>query len=243
MEAWRFSNPCPEAFAHFGELGFVVIDQVLSEQELARIDGPLRQMSEANQAHKRHGRAHAIRNLLQSVPAIDKLARSPAIRSLVEPVLGREAFPVKGILFDKHATANWKVAWHQDPTICVRKRIETPGFGPWSVKDGVLNVQPPELVLSSLMTVRIHLDDCGTDNGPLRVIPRSHVHGRLNASQIREFRQRVQEVSCTVRLGGVLLLRPLTLHASSPAKKPAQRRVVHVEFSASKLPGGLAWAA
>jgi hypothetical protein len=31
------------------------------------------------------------------------------------------------------------------------------------------------------------------------------------------------------------------LHASSAAEAPARRRVLHVEYAAPDLPGGLAW--
>jgi hypothetical protein len=40
----------------------------------------------------------------------------------------------------------------------------------------------------------------------------------------------------------VLLMRPLLLHASSPAIMPQHRRVVHLEYAAEDLPGGLQWA-
>jgi hypothetical protein len=54
-----------------------------------------------------------VRNLLD-LPAFRNLADSTEIRALVEPILGTEAFPVRGILFDKTGEANWNVPWHQD---------------------------------------------------------------------------------------------------------------------------------
>lgn len=36
-------------------------------------------------------------------------------------------------------------------------------------------------------------------------------------------------------------MRPLLLHASSPAASPGHRRVLHVESAAAGLPGGLQW--
>src|SRR5258708_10336185 len=68
---------------------------------------------------------------------------APSIRSLVEPVLGQNAFAVRGLFFDKTQEANWKVPWHQDLTIVVKERLEVQGFGPWSIKEGVPHVQPP----------------------------------------------------------------------------------------------------
>src|SRR5205814_8024343 len=82
---------------------------------------------------------------------------------------------------------------------------------------------------------------CGPDNGPLRVLPGSHRAGLLRASEIDAWRQRVAELSCIVLRGGLLVMRPLLLHASSPAKSPAHRRVIHVEYAATHLFGGLEW--
>jgi hypothetical protein len=46
--------------------------------------------------------------------------------------------------------AIWKVPWYQDVTITVQKRIETEGFGPWSMKADVLHVQLPSDPVCSL---------------------------------------------------------------------------------------------
>jgi len=50
-----------------------------------------------------------------------------------------------------------------------------------------------------------------------------------------------QEVEACVPAGGLLLMRPLLLHASSPARRPGHRRVIHLEYAAGGLPGGLSW--
>jgi hypothetical protein len=123
---------------------------------------------------RRRGGIFAARNLLDVFPEVQRLARSPVIRELVVPVLGSDCFPVRGILFDKIPGANWKVPWHQDVTIVVQDKIEIEGFGPWSTKADVLHVQPPAMVLENMLSVRLHLDACGEDNGALRVIAGSH---------------------------------------------------------------------
>lgn len=149
-----------------------------------------------------------------------------------------------GILFDKNSDANWKVIWHQDLTIAVRKHRNVPGFGPWSEKDSVPHVQPPLQLLTQMVAVRLHFDDCTEENGPVRVIPRSHQIGRLDPEQISNLRARGPEVECIVPRGGVLAFHSLILHASSPARRPLHRRVVHIEYVASswrELPGGLEW--
>jgi ectoine hydroxylase-related dioxygenase (phytanoyl-CoA dioxygenase family) len=59
-------------------------------------------------------------------------------------------------------------------TIAVQDKVEAEGFGPWSVKADVIHVQPPASILECMLSVRLHLDDCGEENGALRVIPGSH---------------------------------------------------------------------
>ena len=68
--------------------------------------------------------------------------------------LGREARPVRAILFDKSPRTNWGLGWHQDRTIAVRTRRDVPGFGPWSVKRGMAHVAPSMSILDRMLTIR-----------------------------------------------------------------------------------------
>ena len=120
-------------------------------------------------------------------------------------------------------------------------KIPSANFGGWSVKKGVVHVQPPASVLENMLTLRVHLDDCDADNGPLRVLRGSHRYGRLNDGQVEDLKHTSEEVICVVPAGGVLLMRPLVLHASSPAKIPRHRRVIHLEYAADPLPAPLRW--
>jgi ectoine hydroxylase-related dioxygenase (phytanoyl-CoA dioxygenase family) len=185
---------------------------------------------------------HGLRNLLRLAPTVRALAQTLAQSACVTPILGAGAFPVRALFFDKPTTANWKVPWHQDLSIAVHARVDMPGFGPWSIKAGIPHVQPPVALLERMLAVRVHLDECDDTNGPLQVIPGSHRHGRLDPAAIRAWRARVAPVTCLVPRGGLLLMRPLLLHASSAAQRPEHRRVIHLEFAAEALPGELAWA-
>jgi ectoine hydroxylase-related dioxygenase (phytanoyl-CoA dioxygenase family) len=180
---------------------------------------------------------YAQRNLL-SVPSVQGLARSRPVREVMEAVLGPQCFAVRGIFFNKTRSSNWKVVWHQDLTIAVRERRDIDGFGPWTVKAGVLHVQPPVKVMSGILVIRLHLDESGLDNGPLRVVAESHRQGRLSAEQIGSW-EKESSVTCTVLRGGALVMRPLLLHASSACTIPKSRRVIHLEFAAAELPHGL----
>ena len=182
------------------------------------------------------------RNLMKRVPEIAAWAVSPKVLALLKSRLGTEPFPVRSIFFDKTPEANWRVPWHQDLSIAVKQRLDLPGYGPWSTKDGVPHVQPPTEFLETMVTIRLHLDDCDESNGALRVIPGSHRLGRLKADAIAEMRSKREEVTCPVQAGDGLLIRPLLLHASSPAQAPAHRRVIHLEYATRALAEGLAWA-
>jgi ectoine hydroxylase-related dioxygenase (phytanoyl-CoA dioxygenase family) len=107
--------------------------------------------------------------------------------------------------------------WHQDRTIALERRVDCPGFGPWSLKGGIVHVEPAVEVLEHMLALRLHLDDCDEANGPLRVIPGSQVLGRLTAIEIRRRCKRAPSVACLVPAGGVVLMRPLLLNASSIA--------------------------
>lgn len=163
------------------------------------------------------------------------VAQEPRIRAIV----GSGAIPVRAILFDKTPTANWNLGYHQDRAVALQERLETPGFTGWSMKDGVPHAIAPAEVLERMTAVRISLDECGPENGPLRVIPNTHREGVLSAARIKELSAERDEVLCTNGAGGIISMKSLLLHASSASKSPAHRRVLHLEFFDGELPGGL----
>jgi hypothetical protein len=207
--------------------GFAIISSCLDDSSIKRLSEQL--------DDTQYGQRNLLRELV-----IQELARSQEVRRVIASVLGPNCFAVKGILFNKTQKSNWKVPWHQDLTITVQERIEAEGFGPWTIKGGVVNVQPREDVLHGILAIRIHLDANDHQNGPLRVIPGSHKHGRLTTEQIAKL-DKSESVECLVPRGGALLMRPLLLHASSACLLPKSRRVIHLEYSSLDLPCGLRW--
>jgi ectoine hydroxylase-related dioxygenase (phytanoyl-CoA dioxygenase family) len=199
--------------------------------------GIVRLRAEADRVASVAGSA-CVRRLRDRSLIFSALALSPELLSL----LAHGVQPVRSILFDKNPAENWPVAWHQDTTIAVAERIEVPGYGPWSIKDGVVHVQPPASLLARMITLRVHLDDTPVENGALRVIAGSHCHGRLTPDAIQQLRQQ-QEVACACAAGDVVVMRPLILHASSRAVEPARRRVLHFEYApGDALDHRLRWA-
>lgn len=180
------------------------------------------------------------RNVLDSA-ACQWLATYLRNHAVLGFLLPRPVVAVQCTLFDKSADRNWLVPLHQDLSIPVQKRVPHPECSGWCVKEGVLYVQPPVAVLQTLTALRVHLDDCAADNGPLRVVPGSHRHRRLSVEAATALRDQRGERECLARRGDVLVMRPLLLHASSKAQAKAPRRVLHFLFGPEELPCGLKW--
>ena len=173
------------------------------------------------------------RELAQALRADARLAR----------VLPRAHVAVQCTSFEKSQARNWLVPIHQDLVIPVAERIEAPGLAGWSNKDGCWFVLPPVAVLEQLVAVRVHVDDCGLADGPLRVVPGSHLCGRIADDEAVGRRRAGPLVDCPVPRGGALVMRPLLLHASSKASGTSRRRVLHLLFGPAQLPHGLRWNA
>jgi hypothetical protein len=156
-------------------------------------------------------------------------------------ILGAGARPVRAILFDKTADNNWAVAWHQDRTIAVRERHDLPGFGPWSLKAGVVHVEPPFDIIENMITIRAHLDDCAEDNAPLLVVPGSHRLGRVAAGQTAEIALTHGHAACLASARDLWIYATSIVHASERAQNPRRRRVLQVDYASGELPDGLAW--
>jgi ectoine hydroxylase-related dioxygenase (phytanoyl-CoA dioxygenase family) len=221
--------------------GYAVVESVCDRVTLAQLLDHFHPSQQSPATLDRNGHTFAMRNLLRDHALVRELSDSSVVRSLINPILGSDAIAVRGILFDKTRGANWKVPWHQDLSIAVTERVDLPGYGPWSIKAGVPHVQPPVNILENMLTVRLHLDDCGSDNGPLLVLPGSHAHGILSVWRAEQLRNAGEPIACTVGRGGAVLMRPLLLHASHTATSPGHRRVIHLEYAAAALPPPLQW--
>ncbi len=221
--------------------GFAVCEEVVNATTLGVLEGELERAEIERVGRQRAGKVFGLRDLMNVVPVTRSFAQCRELMSLVEPVLGRGARVVRGIYFDKHKDANWKVAWHQDLTIAVRERVEVDGFRAWSSKAGITHVQPPVSILENMLTLRVHLDHTDETNGALRVLAGTHRHGRLEPEQIQFWKEQAEVVTCAVSRGGIVAMRPLLLHSSLPSLNPKHRRVLHFEYASIDLPGRLEW--
>jgi ectoine hydroxylase-related dioxygenase (phytanoyl-CoA dioxygenase family) len=178
---------------------------------------------------------------LLDVPWCSELAQRLAGEPRLRAVMPSNAHAVQCTLFVKARDKNWLVSLHQDLSIPVAERIESAQCTGWSEKQGDIFVQPPVSVLKEIVALRVHLDDCDERNGALRVVPGSHRLGRASTAQAHGAREVRGERFVPVPQGGVMLMRPLLLHASSKARVDLPRRVLHFVFGPPSLPDGLRW--
>jgi hypothetical protein len=179
---------------------------------------------------------------LWGIPALEPaLACDGFLGSIAEQILGACARPVRAILFDKSVDANWSLGWHQDRTICVKHRRDAHGFGPWTVKNGMIHVAPPFEVLARMVTLRAHIDDVPATNAPLLIAPGSHKLGRITIGQIAKVVSECGQMPCLAEAGDVWAYSTPILHASDAASAPMNRRVLQVDYTTDDLPFGLEW--
>jgi hypothetical protein len=205
--------------------GFAILPGVFSHKFL---DCLLQEIGCLAPQRSRAGVRHAMR-----LAHVAELALRSEMIELAREVLGPDAFPFRATLFDKSLRANWLVVWHQDTALPLRSRLEVDGWGPWSVKEQIHYAHAPTSALSQVVALRVSIDDSTAENGPLRVLPGTHKLGVMSDEHVHEIATHLAAVDCVVPKGGVLVMRPLLVHASSKSHSDRPRRVLHIEYAAS----------
>jgi ectoine hydroxylase-related dioxygenase (phytanoyl-CoA dioxygenase family) len=200
--------------------GFTVIGAVYTSDEIGAILSEINKAGKDKSTFRRTDDLFAIRQFLKEIPAVYSIIFNSKLKAIINGLFGADYIVVKSIYFDKPASSNWFVAWHQDLTISVDNKTITPGYGPWTVKQNQFAVQPPINILQNNFTLRIHLDDTDEGNGALKVLPGSHLKGIYRAEAIDWEKENVQ--ICTVKAGGIMLMRPLLMHASNRTTNPVR---------------------
>ncbi len=215
----------------FDRQGFQIIPSILKASEIETLKESMTTLSTRNAGSRIRFREHAF---------LAKLVRSPRVRSLIEPTLGRKAIAVRALVFDKRPKANWGVRWHQDKTIAVKIKTKAPGYYGWSLKQGVSHVHPPSKIMEEMLALRLHLDEAGPANGGLQVCPGSHTLGCLPEAEVHNVVNSVGSTATKAHCGDAILMRPLLIH-SSTRSQVGRRRVIHIEFASAPLPQPLEW--
>jgi hypothetical protein len=154
------------------ENGFAIIRDVLPGQDIRRV---LSDFENATLRRNRAGGGHA-----WDSARFARFSRNSQLLAIAGETLGEAAFAFRVTLFDKSSAANWLVVWRQGTALPIQQRNETPGWGPWSVKERVIYAHACAGALSPVLALRVHLDDSRADRGPLRVLPATNNCGVLD---------------------------------------------------------------
>lgn len=203
--------------------GYSIHDQVFDASQMRDV---LDALAAAHVERTKAGARHVLR-----VPRVRELSSDSRLVAIAGRLLGTTPVAFRATLFDKSPTSNWLVVWHQDRSLPLVRRIDGPGWGPWSTKAGTLCAPAPAWALERVVALRVSLDESTETNGPLRVLPNTHRDGVLSDGQIAALVQRARPVDCVVPAGGVVAMRPLTVHASSKSRDVRPRRVLHIEYA------------
>ena len=221
--------------------GFCVLENVFDSDSVAvflnRIETA--NESDADSALRSRGTIFAARNLIDSIPDLLQLACVTPLHQLLTETLGESYGLVRVLYFDKPSDRSWNLPFHKDLTISVKDNsLPTTHFSKPTCKAGVDHVEASEAVLENMLTLRIHLDTVTNSNGPLEVVPGSHLNGKSNQPSSRE------PVKILVQAGAVLAMRPMISHASGHTDPEGnwRRRILHLEFCGTEsLPDNYQW--
>lgn len=222
------------------ELGFTTIENIYSNDEVQNIINTINRVDTSKETFRKSNDLFAIRQFLKEIPETQNLIFNENLKKVISELFGSNYFVIKSIYFDKPESSNWYVSYHQDLTISVDKKIELENFKFWTIKQNQFAVQPPIEILENIYTIRIHLDDTDENNGALKVIEKSHLKKIYRPENIDWKAEK--ETTCNVNRGGVMIMKPLTLHSSSRTTNNKKRRVIHIEFSDINLPSELNWS-
>ena len=221
--------------------GYYIIEGALT---VAQCDHLLTQIETAfqiNQASIRssRGTVYAARNLIDHLDNLTSLVQSTGLSNHLKEAIGDDCGLVRVLYFDKPSDRSWSLPFHKDLTIAVKDNsLPTENFSKPTRKSGVDHIEASEDILQNMLTLRIHLDTVTTANGPLQVIPGSHLSGKMVVPYQRD------AVKVLVDRGDVLAMVPMIAHGSGHSDPDQQlhRRILHLEFSGTRdLPDGYQW--
>ncbi len=193
--------------------------------------------------------AYRIRNLLSysELRALQRLNRTPPSRAgnralLLQPwckalavrLMSRlpqlsRLVAVQCTLFEKSAALNWLVAPHQDLSVPAAMNSATGR----TARDGLRIARADAGTLAASVVIRVHLDDCGANDGPLRMVLGTHRNGVLTQDKISASVHTKPVDLQIANSGDAWMMSPLLIHASSKASGNSRRRVLHFLFTSN----------
>jgi ectoine hydroxylase-related dioxygenase (phytanoyl-CoA dioxygenase family) len=208
--------------------GYLAFDRLLTEREADAILDRATKLAEAPQKGVRvqieprveRGEAEA-RSKLESIRKIEglvenddlflSLARHPLILGRIQDLLGTYVRMFRDALMMKPPRVGSEKPYHQDSAY-------------WQIEP------------MDLCSVWIALDDATPENGCMRVLPGSHLHGVIEHKSIRDFQvdestlDLSNETVVPLHRGGALFFHSLLLHATSDNHSDRARRAMIVSY-------------
>ena len=229
--------------ANLRDLGYGLLPAAIAPAQAAelaaRLTDSLQTENDQGSPLASRGTVYAARNPLELIPQVETLWQHSPLGEFLAKVLGADFGLVRGLFFDKPPGRSWWLPWHKDLTIAVKNNeLPSESFTRPTNKAGIPHVIAPVALLESMLTIRLHLDDVTPENGPLQVIPGSHLTGKEIIADDRE------PATILARAGDALAMRPLLCHSSGDALDGTHRhrRILHLEFAASEqLADGYEW--
>ena len=223
---------------HLKQFGYALLHGVFGAAETCSLASRLSAALQASEPSvlRSRGQTYGSRDLIRLFPDVCDIPRQPILREFIAADLGPDEGLVRALYFDKPPDRAWSLPWHKDRTIAVKdKDLPTTIFKKPTSKAGIPRVEAPESLLTRMLTLRLHLDAMTAENGPLSLIPGSHVP---------EAEPIAPPVEIHADSGDVLAIRPLLSHSSSlpRAGTTMHRRIIHLELApGGELPDGFQW--
>jgi len=192
----------------FDALGFAIIEYALSRDDLSIMDDLFPRRDRSVAGAQFDGLSLEARHWLGAHEGLATLAR----RLMGVGFEGSTPRIRRFAALDHPVAANWFVPWNQDR--------------------GDDGVERSRADLERTVVLRVYLDDCDEDNGPLEVVPGSHTSGRLDGRAIAALVAERQPLLCLTVRGDIVAMRPLAVHRSQRARVVRARRVLHLEYRA-----------
>ncbi len=222
----------PEQVSFFRREGYLIVENVLGTEGLARADAAVREIVEEQRAlgdaptklewePELVGGERIARRIYHPVdthPAFEAAALSDEVLDRVESVFGPDLQFHHSKLNIKPAKVGSVVEWHQDFA-----------YFPHTNTD--------------LLACLIYLDDANEENGCLQVMPRQHEGRAIGHTVNGGFAGKITEpewnagmpepVKCEGPAGTMIMMHCMTPHSSLPNRSGRPRRTLIMEFRAA----------
>ena len=217
----------PQQIQQFNQKGYIFPLDVFSETEIATHRAYFDQLIE--QQINEGKDAYSIAGWHSKQPEIYDLVTDSRILDYLEDLLGPDLICWGTHYFCKLPGDTKQVSWHQDASY-------------WPITP------------SKTVTVWLAIDDADTENGAMKVIPKSHLHGQIVFEHSRKEEQNVlgqtvkdaedyglAPVDFEIKAGQISLHSDLLLHGSAPNQSDRRRCGLTMRFVPPEVKALTGW--